>query len=61
VTFYVRGANRDWERTDLDDAGAGALPCPRTALTLDEIYEGAALPPLGVREPEVGEETEEFV
>lgn len=56
VTLYVRTPNRAWERVDVEDDGALALPCRRTTLTLDEIYDGVALPPLGVREPDFDEE-----
>jgi Uma2 family endonuclease len=61
VTSYLRGADDAWERTDVQGDGAIDLPCPRARLTLDEIYEAVSLPPLGVGEPELDEETGDYV
>jgi Uma2 family endonuclease len=50
VTHHSRDANGQWASTELMDAGSFRVPCPDTTLTLDQIYEGVELPPLGVAE-----------
>ena len=55
VTSFTRRPDGTWDRADLANAGQITVPCPQTTLTLDEIYEGAELPPLAV-----GETTEDY-
>jgi Uma2 family endonuclease len=61
VTYYVRDAEGAWIKSEFVDSGSVAVPCPRLALTLEQIYEDVALPPLGVAEPEWDEEAGSYV
>jgi Uma2 family endonuclease len=59
VTCHRRDDAGQWRTIDVEQAGTIDIPCPRSQLTLDEIYEDVELPPLGVAEPEPdGEESE---
>jgi hypothetical protein len=40
VEHHLRGEDNVWHRGDLVDEGRFAVPCPKTTLTLAEIYEG---------------------
>jgi Uma2 family endonuclease len=53
VTHHWRDVDGTWMSADIMDTGEIILACPQTSLTLDAIYEGVELPPLGVAEPEV--------
>lgn len=61
VTWYHRDASGAWVVEEVEYSGAIDLPCTGTRLTLDEIYEGVELPPLGVDEPDVDELTGAYV
>ena len=61
VVHHWRQPTGEWTATELLGSGTIALPCPRLDLSLDEIYEDVELPPLGVAEPELDEETGEYV
>lgn len=61
VTFWSRDDAGDWTAIDLFEAGSMTIPCPAVQLTLDQIYEDVEMPPLGVAEPEVDEETGEYI
>lgn len=61
VTCHRRTEFGAWTVVDLESAGTIDVPCPEMRLTLDEIYEGVQMPPLGVAEPEVDELTGEYV
>jgi Uma2 family endonuclease len=50
-----------WVVEELTGTGTISVPCPSVELTLDEVYEGVEMPPLGVAEPERGDETGEYV
>jgi Uma2 family endonuclease len=52
VTHHWRDADGTWMSEEVTDAGAIGLPCPKTTLSLDEIYDDIELPPLGVAEPD---------
>ncbi|MGH7619805.1 MAG: Uma2 family endonuclease [Gemmatimonadaceae bacterium] len=52
VSHHWRDADGTWMSEEITDAGTIDLPCAKTRLTLDEIYEDVELPPLGVAEPE---------
>lgn len=52
VTHHWRDVDGTWMSADIMDAGEITLACPETSLTLDAIYEGVELPPLGVAEAE---------
>jgi Uma2 family endonuclease len=60
VTVYVRDVRGDWEREEIVTSGRVELPCPATTLSLDDIYEGVAMPPLRLREG-VDEEDDAWV
>ncbi|MGQ0642094.1 MAG: Uma2 family endonuclease [Gemmatimonadaceae bacterium] len=49
VERHWRDATGEWQRAIVEE-GAVPIPCPETALTLDEIYQG--LSPLSVKEME---------
>jgi Uma2 family endonuclease len=57
VTLYSRADAGDWTRTELFASGHLELPCPRSTLSLDEIYDGVELPPLRVSEELDDEDT----
>jgi Uma2 family endonuclease len=61
VTYYTRDVDGAWAHAELTGSGTIAIPCPKTALTLDQIYEDVSMPPLGVAEPDVDEATGEYV
>lgn len=61
VVAYLRDTNGAWERHEVTGDASIRLPCPAVELSLDEIYEDIALPPLGVAEPELDEATGEYV
>ena len=52
VLHHFRGHNGEWHREEVVGSGSLSLRCPVTTLTLDQIYEGVALSPLGVAENE---------
>jgi Uma2 family endonuclease len=52
VLAYIRDAKGEWTREELNGEGEVVLPALSTRITLDEIYEGVALPPLAVGEEE---------
>lgn len=52
VLAYVRGADGEWLREEIQGEGAIPLPVLGARLTMDQIYEDVELPPLGVGEEE---------
>jgi hypothetical protein len=60
VTHHSRQASGEWASEEIADAGTMRLPRPATTLTLDQIYEGVELPPLGVAE-ELDSRVEDYV
>jgi len=61
VTCYTRDADGTWIQAEITGSGTIEVPCPKTALTLEQIYEDVSMPPLGVAEPELDEETGQYV
>ena len=61
VTCHRRNDDDTWTAEEHEGGGSIAVPCPRMELTLDDIYEGVQMPPLGVAEPEIDEATGEYV
>src|SRR5262245_8163323 len=60
VTCHRRDDAGQWQTLDLEQGGTIEMPCPQGRIALDEIYEDVELPPLGVAEPELDEETTEY-
>jgi Uma2 family endonuclease len=60
VTRHWRGRMGEWQSEELMGAGTIPVPCPRTELTLDQIYEQVEMPPLPVGEREVEVEPDEY-
>ena len=50
-----------WLAQEFEGAEIIRLACLNVDLALDEIYESIVLPPLGVAEPEIDEETGEYI
>lgn len=50
VERHWRDDRAEWWREELIGEGTSPIPCPETALTLDEIYQGVQLPALGESE-----------
>jgi Uma2 family endonuclease len=61
VTHHWRGAAGEWRSEEFTDTGTIRVPCPRTELTLDQIYEEVEMPPLRVDERELEGEADEYV
>jgi Uma2 family endonuclease len=52
VLAYTREPAGEWMRGEYEADGEIRIPCPDSALTLDQIYEDIAMPVLSVREGE---------
>ena len=50
MTLHTRQPSGGWSLETFRSQGNLVLPCPKAVLTLDEIYEGAEMPPLSVGE-----------
>jgi Uma2 family endonuclease len=55
VLAYVRSAEGEWLRLEVQGEGEIALPMSGARITLDEIYEDVDLPPLAVGEEDAEE------
>ena len=56
VVAHLRAPSGEWEVIEATGDDSVTLPCPKCVLSLDQIYEGIELPPLGVAEPELEEQ-----
>jgi len=61
VTCHRRDGAGQWGTVELEQDGTVEVPCPKSRITLDDIYDSIELPPLGVAEPELDEESNEYV
>lgn len=52
VLLYVREADGEWLRDEVQDQGEIRMPALGSRITLDDIYDGVELPPLAVGEEE---------
>lgn len=52
VEAHIRDAGGNWSRTELTGDEQVVLPCPRTTLSMRDIYEGVSLPAVGEPEPD---------
>ncbi|MEO8334475.1 MAG: Uma2 family endonuclease [bacterium] len=50
VTLHARDEGGTWQRHEVSAQGELAIPCPRSRISLDQIYAGVDFPTLRVRE-----------